>query len=135
MLFLFISLPWLSNEFLWSINKLKQGLWRTIWLSYICIYIYIYIYKIYIWNILNSNTQVLMNVAVINKNPRMRCYRDLYWDLYCSRSLLMIFKKRLYTALYTTLQIAQTSHWTIICLRKLRAVWSQSETSLSVVFC
>ena len=23
--FLFISLPWLSNELLWSINKLKQG--------------------------------------------------------------------------------------------------------------
>ena len=32
--FLFISLPWL-NELLRSINKLKQGLWCTIWLSYI----------------------------------------------------------------------------------------------------
>ena len=35
MSFLFISLPWLSNGLLWSINKLKQGLWCTIWLSYI----------------------------------------------------------------------------------------------------
>ena len=35
MSFLFISLPWLSNGILWSINKLKQGLWCTIWLSYI----------------------------------------------------------------------------------------------------
>ena len=35
MSFLFISLTWLSNELLWSINKLKQGLWCTIWLSYI----------------------------------------------------------------------------------------------------
>ena len=35
MLFLFILLPWLSNKLLWSINKLKQGLWYTIWLSYI----------------------------------------------------------------------------------------------------
>ena len=43
MSFLFISLPWLSNELLWSVNKLKQGLWCTIWLSYIYIYIYIYI--------------------------------------------------------------------------------------------
>ena len=25
-MFLFISLPWLSNELLWSINKLEQGL-------------------------------------------------------------------------------------------------------------
>ena len=33
--FLFISLPWLLNELLWSINKLKQGLWCTIWLLYI----------------------------------------------------------------------------------------------------
>ena len=46
MYFLFISLPWLSNELLWSMNKLKQGLWCTIWLSYIYIYIYIYIYYI-----------------------------------------------------------------------------------------
>ena len=30
MLFLFILLPWLSNELSWSINKLKQGLWCTI---------------------------------------------------------------------------------------------------------
>ena len=44
---LFISLPWLSNEILWSINKLKQGLWCTIWLSDIYIYIYIY-YILYI---------------------------------------------------------------------------------------
>ena len=44
MSFLWISPPWLSNELLWSINKLKQGLWCTIWLSYIDIYIYIYIY-------------------------------------------------------------------------------------------
>ena len=44
---LFISLPWLSNEILWSINKLKQGLWCTIWLSDIYIYIYI-LYIIYI---------------------------------------------------------------------------------------
>ena len=52
--FLFVSFPSLSNELLWSINKLKQGLWCTIWLSYIfnicilyidmCIYIYIYIH-------------------------------------------------------------------------------------------
>ena len=35
---LFISLPWLSNGILWSINKLKQGLWCTIWLSYINIH-------------------------------------------------------------------------------------------------
>ena len=35
MLFLFISLSWLSNGLLWSINKLKQGLWCTIWLSHI----------------------------------------------------------------------------------------------------
>ena len=37
---------------LWSINKLKQGLWCTIWLSYIYIYIYIiYIYEyIYAFN-------------------------------------------------------------------------------------
>ena len=34
MSFLFISLPWLSNELSWSINKLKQGSWCTIWLSY-----------------------------------------------------------------------------------------------------
>ena len=34
MSFLFISLPWLSNKLLWSINNLKQGLWCTIWLSY-----------------------------------------------------------------------------------------------------
>ena len=36
MSFLFISLPWLSklsNELLWSINKLKQGLWCTICLT------------------------------------------------------------------------------------------------------
>ena len=40
MSFLFISLPWLSNGILWSINKLKQGLWCTIWIScvYMCIY-------------------------------------------------------------------------------------------------
>ena len=42
MSFLFISLPWLSNKFLWNINKLKHGLWCTIWLSYIHIYIYMY---------------------------------------------------------------------------------------------
>ena len=47
--FLFISLPWLSNELLWSINKLKQGLWCTIWLSYIYIYIYIWYYFIYLF--------------------------------------------------------------------------------------
>ena len=29
-------------ELLWSINKLKQGLWCTIWLSYIYIYTHIY---------------------------------------------------------------------------------------------
>ena len=29
MSFLFISLPWLLNGILWSINKLKQGLWCT----------------------------------------------------------------------------------------------------------
>ena len=46
--FLFISLPWLSNELLWSMNKLKQGLWCTISLSYIYIYIYI-LYSIYIY--------------------------------------------------------------------------------------
>ena len=51
MSFLFISLPWLSNKLLWSINKLKQGLWCTILLPYIYIYIlyidvdiYVYIY-------------------------------------------------------------------------------------------
>ena len=44
MSFLFISLPWLSNGLLWSINKLKQGLWCTIWQSHIYIYIYVYIY-------------------------------------------------------------------------------------------
>ena len=43
--FLYISLPLLSNELLWSINKLKQVLWCTIWLSYTHIYIYIYIGK------------------------------------------------------------------------------------------
>ena len=47
--FLFISLPWLSNELLWSINKLKQGLWCTIWLSYIYIYIYLWYYFIYLF--------------------------------------------------------------------------------------
>ena len=31
---LLISLPWLLNELLWSINKLKQELWCTIWLLY-----------------------------------------------------------------------------------------------------
>ena len=30
MSFLFTSFPWLSNELLWSINKLKQGLWYPI---------------------------------------------------------------------------------------------------------
>ena len=40
MWFLFVSLSWLANELLWSINKLKQGLWCNIWLSYIYIYIY-----------------------------------------------------------------------------------------------
>ena len=55
MSFLFISLPWLSNGLLWSINKLKQGLWCTMRLSYIYVYIYtlyiycyIYIYVLYI---------------------------------------------------------------------------------------
>ena len=43
MSFLFILLPRLSNELLWGINKLKQWLWCTIWLSYIYIYIYIYL--------------------------------------------------------------------------------------------
>ena len=57
MSFLFISLPWLSNELLWSINKLKQGLWCTIWLSYKYIYIYIYInIYIYIYSILHFLT-------------------------------------------------------------------------------
>ena len=52
MSFLFILLPWFSNELLWSMNKLNQGLWFTIWLSYIYIYIYIYIYdSIYIYMI------------------------------------------------------------------------------------
>ena len=47
MSFLFILLLWLSNEILWSINKLKQRLWCTIWPSYIiCMYIY-YIYIFY----------------------------------------------------------------------------------------
>ena len=36
-MFLFISLPWLSNELLPRI-MMKQGLWCTIWLSYIYIY-------------------------------------------------------------------------------------------------
>ena len=36
----------LSNELLWSLNKLKQGLWCTIWLSYTNMYIYIYTYII-----------------------------------------------------------------------------------------
>ena len=48
--FLFLWLPWLSNELLWSINKLKEWLWCTIWLSYIqyIFYIYIVFYIIYI---------------------------------------------------------------------------------------
>ena len=32
MSFLLILPLWLSNELLWNINKLKQGLWCTIWL-------------------------------------------------------------------------------------------------------
>ena len=41
MSFLFISFPWLPNELLWNINKLKQGL-----------YIYIYINgAVYILNL------------------------------------------------------------------------------------
>ena len=54
--FSFISLPWLSNELWWSINKLKQGLWCLIMYIYISVYvdiyfgIYIYIYLgIYIY--------------------------------------------------------------------------------------
>ena len=35
MSFLFILLPWLPNRLWWSINKLKEGLWCTIRLSYI----------------------------------------------------------------------------------------------------
>ena len=45
MLFLFILLPWLSNELLWSINKLKQGLLCTIALfdyHYLTLYMYMY---------------------------------------------------------------------------------------------
>ena len=45
MSFLFISLPWLSNKFLWNINKLKHGLWCTIWLSYIHTYTYTFIFN------------------------------------------------------------------------------------------
>ena len=60
MLFLFISLPWLSNELSWSINKLKQGLWCTIWLSYT--YIHIYIYNI----LADTFFSFFRNVAGIN---------------------------------------------------------------------
>ena len=42
-IFLFISLPWLSNELLWSINKLKQGLW--IMVHYLTI-IYLYSFDV-----------------------------------------------------------------------------------------
>ena len=64
--FLFISLPWLSNKLLSSMNKLKQGLWYTIWLSYIYIYIiihktvtvtkYLIVLKKYLWPNLNPTS-------------------------------------------------------------------------------
>ena len=43
MLFLSISLPWLSNE-IRVLNKLKQGLWCPIWLSYVYIHMSYVIY-------------------------------------------------------------------------------------------
>ena len=49
MSFLFISLSWLSNELLWSINKLKQGFNHVYIYTYIFIYIHIYILYIYIY--------------------------------------------------------------------------------------
>ena len=44
MSFLFILVPWLSNELLWSINKLKQD-YGALFDYHIYIYIYIYIYR------------------------------------------------------------------------------------------
>ena len=64
MLFLFIFLSWLSNGLLWSINKLKQGLWYTIWLiDIIYIYIYIYLYK-YIYIYIYINIYIYMYVCI-----------------------------------------------------------------------
>ena len=34
MLFKFFSVSGLSNELLWIINELKEGVWCTNWLSY-----------------------------------------------------------------------------------------------------
>ena len=40
---LFILLPWLSNDLLWGMNKLKRGLWCDICM-HICICVCMYIY-------------------------------------------------------------------------------------------
>ena len=65
----FTSLSWL----LWSINKLKQGLWCTIWLNInICLYIYIYIYilikKI---SVMHSLTNTLMSGVCKPRFPKL----------------------------------------------------------------
>ena len=97
MSFSFISLPWLSNGLLWSINKLKQGLWCTIWLSYIyrCIYIhtlyillYIYIYYIYYIYVLYL---------------RYMCIYTIYTTIYMYIVFIAIFNDEYFLYLYVYL--------------------------------
>ena len=75
--FLFMSLPWLSNELLRSINKLKQGIWCIIWLSdiyYIYIY-YIYIYRLSSQWLSSQSSQWLCD----NSGSCAHDVRDVHW--------------------------------------------------------
>ena len=76
MLFLFISLSWLSDGIFWSIiwnklkwNKLKHGLWCTIWLFDCHIYIYIYIYPVCISkHMLNHEKPIILLIIPNGEN-------------------------------------------------------------------